>query len=449
MKKVTALEISAFIPPPNGRMVKGGVIEWGKDFRTLERYAEYKNCGFTDIMFAGEDRYEGEPYESSDTKMMLDMAEKVGLKAIVFDGRLLSLSTIAKNSIVDEYFGGDKEKFRGYVANCMKDYKMHPAFHGVVIIDEPTIDKAQVVGEITRMIKTVKPDTFVHTCFLPPSDCNTMASDAKTVRFFGSGYASVWDAYKNYVEAMCKTGLGYYGFDRYPLGFWEGENSLAPGYLRMVQLAAQIAQENDVAFHMTIQSYASGKDFVIRVPQECDLNWQTNIVLGFGCEKIYYYSYWRFRVRANEYDHRSGIMDEDGTKIIYDEVQRNNALAKRTYAYLHEYTYVASRILKTENHMNQSLWDLEESDFGFVAEHKATAPLLLNKLSKADGNIYMVMNMRDPYEQALNHVSLRMENPKTVYDVLVRGRKMQVEGDGEWLSFDLEPGEAVFIFDEK
>lgn len=449
MKKVLEFECSAFIPPPNGRMMKGGVIEWGRDFRTLERYTEYKNCGFTDILFAGEDRYEGEPYGTSDVKMMLDMAEKVGLKAIVFDGRLLTLTTTAKKSIIDEFFGGDKMKFRDYVANCMKDYKMHPAFYGVSILDEPSVDKAQIVSEIAQMVKTVKPDAFVHTCFLPPSDCNTTSLDEKTVRFFGAGFRSVWDAYENYVETMCKTGLGYYGFDRYPLGFWEGENSVAPGYLRMIQLAAQTAQRNDVAFHMTIQSYASGKELVIRPPQECDLNWQTNIVLGFGCEKIYYYSYWRFRVRSNEYDHCSGIIDEDGSKIIYDEVQRNNALAKRTYAHLREYTYAASRILKTEGHMNQSLWDLAESDFGFVVEHKATAPLLLNKLSKADGDIYMVMNMRDPYEQALNRVCLRMEQPKKVYDVVVRGRKMQIEGDGEWLSFSLEPGEAVFIFDEK
>ena len=61
----------------------------------------------------------------------------------------------------------------------------------------------------------------------------------------------------------------------------------------------------------------------------------------------------------------------------------------------------------------------------------------------------MVMNMRDPYEQEINTVKLRMENPKPVYDVVVRGRKMQILGEGEWLSFTLEPGEAVFIIDEK
>ena len=72
MEKVRELELSAFIPPPNGRLEKSGVVEWGTDFRTYDRYVEYKNCGFTDIMLAGEDKYEGEPYETSDIKMLLD-----------------------------------------------------------------------------------------------------------------------------------------------------------------------------------------------------------------------------------------------------------------------------------------------------------------------------------------------------------------------------------------
>ena len=449
MEKVRELELSAFIPPPNGRMVKNGVVEWGPDFRTYDRYVEYKNCGFTDIMLAGEDKYEGEPYETSDIKMLLDLAHKVGLKAIIIDGRILSMSINAKNSVLEEYFNGDQDKMRDYFADCMKDYKLHPAFYGLAIIDEPTYEKTQVVKEITQTIKAVKADTFVHTCFLPPADESVDTSNERIEKTFGKGFSSVWSAYESYVQGMCETGLGYYGFDRYPLGFWEGKNSVAPYYLRMVQTVAEKSMENDVAFHITIQSFASGKDYVIRPPQECDLNWQTNIALGFGCEKIYYYSYWRFRVRTHEYDHCSGIIDEDGTKIIYDEVQRNNALAKRTYQFLRDYTYTASRILKTEKHMNQALWSLKEKDFGFVLSHTATAPLLLNKLSKQDGDIYMVMNMRDPYEQAINTVKLRMENPKPAYDVVVRGRKMQILGEGEWLSFTLEPGEAVFIIDEK
>jgi hypothetical protein len=74
---------------------------------------------------------------------------------------------------------------------------------------------------------------------------------------------------------------------------------------------------------------------------------------------------------------------------------------------------------------------------------------LLSLIQRSGVPDNMVMNMRDPYEQEMNTVKLRMENPKPAYDVVVRGRKMQILGEGEWLSFTLEPGEAVFIIDEK
>ena len=76
MQRARHLEISSFIPPPNGRRIHNGLLIWDEDFRTVERYQEYKDCGFTEIMFAGEDRYLGEPFETSDMKKMLAQADE-------------------------------------------------------------------------------------------------------------------------------------------------------------------------------------------------------------------------------------------------------------------------------------------------------------------------------------------------------------------------------------
>lgn len=450
MKKAREFEVSSFIPPPNGIRIHNGLLMWDKDFRTLERYQEYKDCGFTDILFAGEDAYMGEPFETSNMKKLLDMAYQVGLKAILIDKRILHISITAKSSPLQEFFKGDEKAFSDFVANCMKDYEKHPAFYGVAIIDEPIIEKAGIVKEITKAIKTANPNAFVHTCFLP-NNWTYGEDNEQALYFFGKGHKDCWEAYENYVDTMSKTGLGYYGYDCYPLGYDDYEKDIStvcPYYVRSMQLSKTVTQRNGVPFHMTIQSYSTGEKMELRYLYECDFNWQTNICLGFGVEKIYYYTYWRWRIRYddNVSDH-AAIMDDDGTKMMYDDVQKNNVYAKKVYKYLRDYDYVASRVLKTDIH-EQSLEGVVESDFGFISDYKAVAPLLVNKLSGDKGDIYMVMNMRDPYfKNEVNPVRLKMEKPKAEYGVIVGGELVKIQTVDGWLEFDLGAGQAVFILD--
>ena len=97
------IQISAYTPPPNGAVtIDGAVVHTYESFQTPARYREYRDCGFTEILFAGEDKYTGEPYETSKLKKMLDMAADADLKAVVYDERLLSLTVKAKESIIGE-----------------------------------------------------------------------------------------------------------------------------------------------------------------------------------------------------------------------------------------------------------------------------------------------------------------------------------------------------------
>ena len=87
-----------------------------------------------------------------------------------------------------------------------------------------------------------------------------------------------------------------------------------------------------------------------------------------------------------------------------------------------------------------------ESDFGFISNYKAVAPLLVNKLSGDKGDIYMVMNMRDPYfKNEVNYVRLKMENAKAEYEVVIGGELVKVKSVDGWLEFNLGAGQAVFI----
>lgn len=443
-KSEKQISISAFTPPPNGYRTVDGITEYmGEDFRTEERYREYRECGFDEIIFAGEDKYNGEEFASSDLKKMLDLAQKTDLRAIVFDERIMRLTTTAKRSIVEEFFNGDTSTFYAQVAEYVSVYSRHPAFKGVAIIDEPQIGKKQVIKEIAAAVHAAVPDAFVHTCFLPCIQDLGLAPGA-----FGAGYSTIWEAYRNYVEEMgVNSGLGYYGYDAYPFGFWEGKSCVCQKFIRNMQEAAIGAREGNVPFHMTIQSFSSGANDELRRMNDCDLNWQAYLALGFGCKKIYYFTYWRFTTRCTP-QMTSAIMDDRGERLIYDEVQRNNALIRRVFAEIGDYEYVASDLLQAEN-SSGSEEELICSDLGFIKEYSADAPVLLNKMQGKDGTVYMLLNLRDAYEQIINRVELRMERPQEEYDVLIRGRRMTLKGKGEWLSLQLEPGEGVFIFEKR
>ena len=76
------MHIVGFTAPPNGMLEIDHVFSSvGQDFRTVERYTEYRECGFTELLFSGEDKYQGEDFGTSDLKRMLDNAHKSGLKA--------------------------------------------------------------------------------------------------------------------------------------------------------------------------------------------------------------------------------------------------------------------------------------------------------------------------------------------------------------------------------
>lgn len=67
--------ISVFTPPPDGVLTIDGQKNFLQDFRVAERCREYRDCGFTEIIFSGETKYCGEPFENSQLKRMLDLAQ--------------------------------------------------------------------------------------------------------------------------------------------------------------------------------------------------------------------------------------------------------------------------------------------------------------------------------------------------------------------------------------
>lgn len=429
--------ISAFTPPPDGVLTIDGQKKFLQDFRVAERYREYRDCGFTEIIFSGETKYCGEPFEDSQLKRMLDLAQDADLRAIVFDERIMQLTVKAKRRIVGELFS-TKKKFYAYVAQCLADYADHPAFYGISIVDEPMIAAAGVLKDICAAVHAAQPHAFVHTCFLP-----FIQDRGRIEGAFGKGYRNGWAAYRNYIRTMSQSGIGYFGYDAYPFGMWDSKNDTCAGYVRNMQEAAQTAQKCGVPFHMTIQSFSSGKNDELRRVDEADLNWQSNLALAFGCRKIYYFTYWRFTTRQADF-FTSAIMDDDGTKLLYDEAQRNNALIRRTARFVGNLQYVCTKIIHAP-HENKAMQGIKETSLPEIYAVHAQAPLLINKLA-GESTAYCLLNLRDPYEKELNALRFRVRwSKEEAIGIVKNGERMLLQSENGWYRLVLSPGEAVWI----
>lgn len=428
--------IGAFTPPPGGKIWIGDKEIVTPDFCNLSRYREYARCGFEEILFSGEDKYCGEPFAKSRLKKMLDLAARAGLRAIVYDERLLRLTREPKERLVGELFGTQAE-LNAYVAECLRTYADHPAFYGVSAADEPRAERAAVFSEFCSAVYAFRKDIYVHTCYLP------MASEIPTQLAVGTG-GDIEKSYAEYADAMCAAGPGYFCYDAYPFGMWEGKNDMRQGYIRNMQIASLRSTANGVPFYMTIQSFSSGAKDELRRVDEADLNWQANIALGFGCRKIYYFTYWRFTTRVSADYFTSAIMDEDGTRLLYDQAKRNNALIVRMLERLEGYTYIRSQYCGEGPFCKAAAW-LHSEELGLFSQVKSTAPLLINELVRGDSRAYMILNLRDPYEKHRNVCRFRFARDLPT-EMMRRGKIQRAAVFGDEMRMALRPGEAVWIF---
>ena len=197
---------------------------------------------------------------------------------------------------------------------------------------------------------------------------------------------------------------------------------------------------------MTIQSFSSGEFDEIRRVDESDLNWQANLAMGFGCKKIYYFTYWRFTTRTG-FNNTSAIIDDDGTRTIYAEAQRNNALIQRTFRHIADLEYECSRLLPAE-HDNPATQEMLSEDTGIVESFTADAPVLVTRLGGKNKKAFMFLNVRDPFEKYVNRFSVRLREKKEVYRALIDGEELLLSAENGSLCFDLKPGEAVWLLFE-
>ena len=460
----------------------------GQDFRTQERYEEYKAAGFTVYMPQNSGVKIAADFNESiwaQEKVYMDNAYNAGLKIILNDQRIQYYSkwegSLFKENDEDTSYAFENEAaLDAYIEKCIALYKDHPGFYGLMLGDEPRIYHVTSYGELYQALKRVLPDKFIQYNLLPISTDNLDDNGKDSSDSSGQGRDrfpaltedemdpnwtkldiafAKYEKYLNmYLDVM--PGVEYLQFDDYPIH----DGTIDADYLRGLQIAAKICKERDLELHVVAQTfgmYTSGPDSFLNwtKPSKANLHWQNNVLLGMGVKQIHYFTYW---TKADQSTTSEYFIDGasfvtyggEKTDLYYDMQEimaQNQAFAPviKQFDYQGSKTYVKlpvnfdkTHTLYADNSYTfKKLTNVEfEKEVGFVSE-------LYD--SENDNYLYMIMNFVTGWNEGsrayqTNVVTFSDEYTHVVVYKNGVGTPQKLE-EGNKLTVEVAPGEAVFV----
>ena len=416
------LDMFAYVAPTDGKLtLADGSVVQNADFRTEERYREYKECGFDTLLLLGNDPYTGiGNFESSSLKRNLDLCEKVGLKCIVFDSRIQKLSESTVPIIGSGRAYETEAALIEQLREWMAPYLGHPAFYGMEFSDEPSYAKFEAIGQLFKALRAIDPDMYINTVLLPYfSGLDSMYTGDVTL----SGKKAYRDYIDSYFEA---TGASYIDYDSYPFKFRQASASyhdpsdsyIETTYFSNLQIMAEKAAEHGGEFYLTMQSYASiagatNSAYKREMTLE-DFRWQLNAAFAFGAKNLRYFTYWMFPSRIGD-PAVSAIMSDTGEKQYYDYVQKTNAEAQLTASVVLNFNYGRTLLRYDESDYPAHFNGIKEAESIEGIEFSSTCATILNEMTDENGQLgYYVFNAEDPAANKTADVSIQFEGYKYV-----------------------------------
>ena len=438
----------------DGKYSEDGVtIDTGEDYRDLEHFSDYVNCGMQ-TFFLQQVQYQygyvrggaKEEYSSSDLKKYMDLAQEAGAeKTILIDWRLYRLScqktplykeddlsggaevpytapdaateaavNLELNKDQPNYTFAKKSELRNYVISCLKEYEEHPVFWAVMLRDEPTWELFESAGTLFEIIRDYNPEIEVVQNLLPMYGeeslyHNVVAEGAKQRDVF----------YKEYLENWLNaTGADYIMFDTYPIRY----DGIETYQLKGLKIAADMCKEKGLELYVIMQTFAwlNNGIGVNRYCEKSDLYWQTNMLMGYGCTRIIFYTYFTI---AGGNDRTSGMFNIDNTAFVnhygektelYYNMQDIMKEIQDFAGVLLNFRYNASGTFKTLPLDDIVAYDYEQND-SFEKVNKVTVAqgdlaLVTELYDSEKGNyMYMAENILDPAKGKLYDSSLEIE----------------------------------------
>lgn len=454
--------LSGYYAPTDGTWYdRGEKHSVEEDFRTVERYREYLDAGLNLLLLSGSEscKYRGEDWQTCDAKMMMDRAYEAGITEILlFDYRLREeMSAVEGGLIGIGKMFPDEASLDKYVEECMRPYRRHPAFAGVILRDEPKYTMLESVGQVYRSIKRVCPGAHVHCNLWPPaySSIGTFLPTAGEPKDIEKS----WRAYlTTFVEA---TGADYVQYDQYPLQ----PGLIAQGYLKGLQMTAEFCKERDLTFRYTSQAFGMVMNGAVhhRPIKEADAYWLMNAMLGFGVKEIAYYSYWTFQNCFSETVYcldGTSFVTWDGRKTeVYYFMQKVNRDLQKFAPVILNFDYQASTYFTKPDarcyngHVaDHEFYEMKRNPLKYVesVEFDRETILLTELKDRKDGfYMYMVQNIVDPAETdgAATRIAVRLAFDRRFGHAIVydRGVPQHMDLAESAYSCVLDPGQAKFI----
>ena len=463
-------------PNPGYWILDDERIELGEDFRTVERYREYKDAGFSMLLCGHEDvTINSDSVEQWEMqKWVVDNAHEAGLKVILCDQRIqsLSMTDMRKKRLVgvddpetpevEEYTFASETELDEYIESCMTLYKDHPGFYGLALGDEPRWYNVEAFGQVFRSLKRVAPEIFIQYNLLPTVSTMGQMDDLFLPidgAEFGTFEEEMLARYEQYLNSFMDvmTGVDYLQYDDYPMSI-DVINDL---YLPTLQVAAKVAKERDVELRLVTQTFSMRwqGDLHKRKIDEKAARWLNNTLVGFGVKQIHYFTYWTklynqtegelfiddasFVTRAGEkteiYYFMQKIMAENQT--FAPVVLNFDYQGSRSYLNLPTYFYAEHMAHVDNSYVFQKLTNVQ------VDKESA----LLTELYDEENNrfMYMVMNTTDTINRgsmAYQTTELTFSSEYTHVAIYKNGvatpKKLEA---GNKLYVELTPGEAVYV----
>ena len=403
---------------------------------TKEEFQRYKDCGF-DVIYPQENSYNGEDFETSRMKAYLDLAEEVGLKCIVSDDRIKKLSGMTTSLVGEGAEFATIEDLAHTIGEYLKPYVNHPAFYGIVTKDEPKWDALEATCQVTQAVKMVDENIYVKTTLLP---YHTSVSHKE---YTGEEFGDVtWGSYDTYLRAYLeKSGSNRVSYDDYPYL----HNGFLTTFYRNILYNVQLAAEYDADVELIVQSFGKSNR---RLPDKEELYQQNNAALAFGAKNIAYFTYFRMSTNEGIY---GGILDYDGSDMIYDEVQEVIAYTRDMAKVVLNFDYQKVQLAYDEKtDMSAPLYfaGIKSEKLDGISEIVVTQPTIITQMQDKENNRtgYMVLNaettMNDYSEP--DEVTLTFEDYDFVTYYSVDGQKTVELVDGK-LTLTLPEGQAAFV----
>lgn len=242
-------------------------------------------CGFTISGFARVDE--------------LDLCQKYGLKAMIWDPRL------------DYDWPGsiDRKKMNENIDSLIEEVGNHPALHCYYLMDEPrpeTYMRAyENLATCTKALRERTPDKIAYVNLLPSRGFSTE------------------DEYENYIRKYVETlDAQFLSYDDYAL--YE-DGSLHYSYFKNLEVIRRMSLEYNLPFWHILLSVPH---FTYRELSETDMRFQVYTSLAYGAKGISYYKYHTPR-RGN---YRNGPIDWFGDRTPLWYIMRRVNLQIQTLA---------------------------------------------------------------------------------------------------------------------